>query len=187
MTTSSSRMRRCRYGKDTRIGCCSRRCAAVLEYGQNCAASQRGRIAPFDCALLHAVRVSQHLSSPALYLTLFVLRARYFDSVHADAAERELSFPVYRYTRGVVLCVFLYRCGPVHALRLSVNGAMNFPRRGDFFPYADNRDSYWVGYFVSRPALKVRRRASLFIAACFHMKKSFSCVYVCVTHVCQFL
>lgn len=28
---------------------------------------------------------------------------------------------------------------------------------GDFLPYADNAKSFWVGYYVTRPALKVFR------------------------------
>ena len=27
-------------------------------------------------------------------------------------------------------------------------------RSDDFFPYADNKDGFWTGYFTSRPALK---------------------------------
>lgn len=30
------------------------------------------------------------------------------------------------------------------------------PPGNDFFPYADNADSYWTGYYVTRPLLKVR-------------------------------
>ncbi len=30
------------------------------------------------------------------------------------------------------------------------------PPGHDFFPYADNRRSYWTGYFSTRPAIKVR-------------------------------
>ena len=29
------------------------------------------------------------------------------------------------------------------------------PLGNDFFPYADNKDSYWTGYYVTRPLLKV--------------------------------
>lgn len=29
---------------------------------------------------------------------------------------------------------------------------------GDFFPYADNEDSYWTGYYVTRPSLKAKSR-----------------------------
>jgi hypothetical protein len=29
---------------------------------------------------------------------------------------------------------------------------------GDFFPYADNEDSYWIGYYTTRPVLKQKSR-----------------------------
>ncbi|KAF7635204.1 Alpha-mannosidase [Meloidogyne graminicola] len=40
----------------------------------------------------------------------------------------------------------------------------NFPKRdGDFFPYADQFDRYWTGYFSSKPSLKgiIRKSSSL--------------------------
>ncbi|CAK5048380.1 unnamed protein product [Meloidogyne enterolobii] len=37
----------------------------------------------------------------------------------------------------------------------------NFPKRdGDFFPYADQLDRYWTGYFTSKPSLKGLTRKS---------------------------
>ncbi|CAI9094984.1 OLC1v1030831C1 [Oldenlandia corymbosa var. corymbosa] len=40
-------------------------------------------------------------------------------------------------------------------------------KTGDFFPYADNDNAYWTGYFTSRPALKgyVRMMSAYFLAA----------------------
>ncbi|KAL8108947.1 alpha-mannosidase At3g26720-like [Apium graveolens] len=40
-------------------------------------------------------------------------------------------------------------------------------KTGDFFPYADQENAYWTGYFTSRPALKgyVRMMSSYYLAA----------------------
>ncbi|KAK1369859.1 Alpha-mannosidase [Heracleum sosnowskyi] len=40
-------------------------------------------------------------------------------------------------------------------------------KTGDFFPYADQQNAYWTGYFTSRPALKgnVRMMSSYYLAA----------------------
>lgn len=38
---------------------------------------------------------------------------------------------------------------------------------GDFFPYADNEDSYWTGYYTTRPLLKQKsRQLSHILRAC---------------------
>eukprot|EP01083_Nonionella_stella_P296767 1008069_1 len=40
-------------------------------------------------------------------------------------------------------------------------------KTGDFFPYADDPDSYWTGYFTSRPSLKGSvRKANNILQAC---------------------
>lgn len=39
--------------------------------------------------------------------------------------------------------------------------------QGDFFPYADNEDSYWTGYYTTRPLLKQKsRRLNHILRAC---------------------
>jgi len=39
--------------------------------------------------------------------------------------------------------------------------------QGDFFPYADNEDSYWTGYYTTRPLLKAKsRKLSHLLRAC---------------------
>ncbi|XP_009415848.2 probable alpha-mannosidase At5g13980 isoform X1 [Musa acuminata AAA Group] len=40
-------------------------------------------------------------------------------------------------------------------------------KTGDFFPYADNPNAYWTGYFTSRPAIKgyVRMMSAYYLAA----------------------
>jgi alpha-mannosidase II len=45
---------------------------------------------------------------------------------------------------------------------------VNFPLyKGDFFPYADNSDSYWTGYYTTRPRLKglIRQATSILHSA----------------------
>eukprot|EP00656_Telonema_subtile_P001628 TRINITY_DN10710_c0_g1_i3.p1 TRINITY_DN10710_c0_g1~~TRINITY_DN10710_c0_g1_i3.p1 ORF type:complete len:952 (-),score=172.96 TRINITY_DN10710_c0_g1_i3:18-2873(-) len=53
------------------------------------------------------------------------------------------------------------------SVSVAAKGGLTFPRyTGDFFPYADNADSFWTGYYTSRPTLKgVARMAESSIRA----------------------
>lgn len=53
-----------------------------------------------------------------------------------------------------------YSTPEMYAKAKTTSGLKFSVKTDDFFPYADNKDSYWTGYFTSRPSLKRLERVT---------------------------
>lgn len=76
----------------------------------------------------------------------------YFAAVRAESQGQSASAPASAASKNPVSIPF-----PVYTPRNFIDGG------ADFFPYADNQNSFWTGYYVSRPQLKgaIRRTTAL--------------------------